>query len=217
MKNTPEPPPGRPRVRRDRHSTGPGAGRRPYPCHIPPPMTLAASPPSCPKPRATRKAYSPMPNASRRLPLFAAALLAPPSALAREITPDQAPAAWVAYAQDATRIITAQLNADTPPVPRIRAVLDAMRPAPDQPPPPLVVKIWVGRAGAVTRAEFPPLADAQADQDLHALLQGQRLSPPPRGMRQPMRLGLQLEPRPADSAAPAGPGDRAATAGEVAL
>lgn len=121
-------------------------------------------------------------------------LVAGPAA-GRPISPEQAPAEWVAYARGATQAITAWLNAEAPPAPRVRAVLQAARPAPDQPAPPLVVKVWVGRNGAITRVEFAPLADPQADRDLHALLVGRRLSPPPRRMRQPMRLALKLEPR----------------------
>jgi hypothetical protein len=109
---------------------------------------------------------------------------------------DQVPAAWITYAQEATLTVISWVNTEDPPAPRIRAVLEETRPAPDQPTPPLVVKIWVGRSGAITRVEFPPLNDAQATQDLQALLTGRKLAVPPKGMRQPMRLGLQLAPRP---------------------
>lgn len=125
-----------------------------------------------------------------------------PLAVGREITADQAPAAWVAYATDATQTIGGWLNAETPPAPRVRAVLEASRPAPDQPTPPLVVKLWIDEQGMITRAEFPPLSDEQADEDLHVLLVGRRLTPPPRRMRLPMRIALQLPPRPAPTPGP---------------
>ncbi len=112
----------------------------------------------------------------------------------------QAPPAWVAYAQEATRTVIGWLNADESPASGIRAVLEQTRPAPDQPTPPLVVRIWVDPSGAITRVEFPPLSDAQATQDLRALLTSHRLEAPPQGMRQPMRLGLQLAPHPAQPA-----------------
>ena len=111
-----------------------------------------------------------------------------------------APASWVAYAEGATRTVIGWLNADQPPAPSVRAVLEQTRPAPDKPTPPLVVKIWVDPSGAITRAEFPPLSDPQATQDLQTLLTSHPLDAPPKGMRQPMRLGLQLAPRPAQPA-----------------
>ena len=97
---------------------------------------------------------------------------------ARPITPQEAPREWVAYAEGATRTIGAWLSAETPPAP------------------PLVLKLWIGRDGAIERVEFTPLSDAQADQDLHALLVGRRLPPPPKGMRLPLRIGLELKPAP---------------------
>lgn len=115
----------------------------------------------------------------------------------KPVSPQEAPQAWVAYAETATRTIAGWLSVDAPPAPRIRAVLDAARPAPDQPAPPLVLKLWIGRDGTITRAEFPSLSDAQADQDLHALLTSKRLAPPPTGMRLPLRIALQLPAPPA--------------------
>ena len=112
-------------------------------------------------------------------------------------SPEAAPAEWVAYAEGATHAITAWLNVEQPPAPRVRAVIEATRPGPDQPGPPLVVKIWVGRDGAIIRVEFVSLGDAQADQDLHDLLVQGRLPPPPRRMKLSLRLALQLVPHPA--------------------
>lgn len=140
-----------------------------------------------------------MPEQIERRPLLAALLsaigLASAASSSRAISPEQAPAEWVAYAETATRAIAGWLSAETPPAPRIRAVLDQGRPTPDQPVPPLVLKVWVGRDGAITRVEFASLSDTQADQDLDGLLIGKRLAPPPRGMRLPMRIALQLEPK----------------------
>jgi hypothetical protein len=123
--------------------------------------------------------------------------LSAPPVDARTLSPEQAPAAWVAYAQDATRAITQWLNADDPPAPKLRASLDAVRPAPDRPVPALVVKVWVGSDGALTRVDTFPPASPTTTQDLRTLLVGRHLAPPPRRMRQPMRLALDLTPRPA--------------------
>ena len=123
-------------------------------------------------------------------------------AAAAEVAPDQAPAAWVAYAETATQTVTAWLNAETPPAPRVRAILAATRPAPDQPTPPLVVKLWIDGGGTITRVEFAPLADAAADADLRGLLVGRQLGAPPHHMRLPMRIALQLPPPPSPPASP---------------
>jgi hypothetical protein len=122
--------------------------------------------------------------------------LAGTSQAAGVIGPDQAPPAWVAYAEGSTRTVAAWLNAETAPAPRIRAVLDATRPAQDQPTPPLLVKLWVDGQGIITRADIPSLGDAAADQDLQSLLVGHALTAPPKGLRLPMRLALQLPPSP---------------------
>jgi len=128
------------------------------------------------------------------LTLFSAPMTA---SATQPISPTDAPGEWVVYAEDATRTVTAWLNAEQPPAPRVRAVLEQSRPSPDQPTPPLVVKLWIGRNGVISKVEFPPLPDAGATQDLETLLLHRQLPAPPKGMRQPMRLALQLAPRPA--------------------
>jgi hypothetical protein len=138
-----------------------------------------------------------MPNLTlRRLVSALAAVLGlgfTPAA-AGEISADQAPADWVAYAEGATQAITGWLNDPAPPAPRVRARLQVAQPDPDQPVPPLVVKVWTGHDGAITHVEFASLGDVQADADLRALLIGRRLSPPPKHMRLPMRIALELKP-----------------------
>jgi hypothetical protein len=118
------------------------------------------------------------------------------SADAKSIAPEQAPAAWIAYAEAATQAITGWLNADDPPAPRLRAALDATRPAADRPVPPLKVSLWIAQDGTLTRIEAAPLGSPRADQDLRDLLVGRHLPVPPKRMRQPMRLALQLSPPP---------------------
>ncbi len=68
----------------------------------------------------------------------------------------QAPPAWVAYAQEATRTVIGWLNADESPASGIRAVLEQTRPAPDQPTPPfggedMGGSFWGHHAGGVSR------------------------------------------------------------------
>jgi len=127
---------------------------------------------------------------------FLGAVLPLGQATAKAVAPGEAPAAWMAYATTSMSVLTARLNGEAVPAPRVRAVLDATRPAPDQPTPILVVKLWIDGQGAITRTEFASLGDAQADQDLRTLIAGQKLAPPPRDMRQPLRIALQLPPTP---------------------
>ena len=113
----------------------------------------------------------------------------------RAIAPEDAPKAWVVYAQAATRAVAGWLSSDAPQAVEVRALLDRTRPAADQAPPaPIEVRLWVGKDGLVTRAELPQLADEQAGHALKALIIGRALGRPPKGMRQPMRLGLGFPP-----------------------
>jgi hypothetical protein len=119
--------------------------------------------------------------------------------------PTTPPAEWVAYATKATQMLAEQLNGKDDPAPAFRAALDATKPAPDQPVPPLMLKIWIDPAGALSRVDHTPFTDPQADADLSILLIGRQLGPPPRDMLQPIRLSIQLAPAP-DAADPDQPG-----------
>lgn len=57
---------------------------------------------------------------------------------------------------------------------------------------PVVVQVWIAPDGAVQRLQFDSLGQAQADDDLRALLQ-RRLPAPPGDMRQPIVLQLSLD------------------------
>ncbi|ALR20898.1 hypothetical protein [Sphingobium baderi] len=120
---------------------------------------------------------------------------------AQPVSPEQAPAAWIAYAETATRSITELLQADSEIASRLRTYLDATRPAPYQPTALLVVKIWVDGEGMVSRIDYPPFAHEQANADMQALIVGQKLaSIPPRDMLLPMRIAVQLDaPTPASA------------------
>jgi hypothetical protein len=121
-------------------------------------------------------------------------LAAPVQAQTQSLAPEAAPAAWVAYAEAATRTVTAWLEEDGDAASSLRLYLHQTRPAPDQPTPPLELKLWIDHDGVVSRVGFAPFAHKEADADLKTSVQGRRLSPPPSGMLQPLRLALQLEP-----------------------
>jgi len=124
---------------------------------------------------------------------------------AQSVSPSAAPAEWVRYAETASAAVNTWLQAESEPAQRLRAYLDATRPAPDQPTAPLVVKLWIDGDGTVSRIDFPPFAHAEANADLRGLIVGQRLAnSPPKDMLLPLRIAVQL-----DAPAPAPEGDPA--------
>ena len=113
---------------------------------------------------------------------------------AQTMAPEQAPVEWLHYAEGATQAVTGWLRADSDTGKRLRADLDAARPTPDQPTAPLVIKLWIDGEGSVSRIDFPPFAQTQANADLRALIVGQRLpGTPPKDMLLPLRIKVQLD------------------------
>lgn len=62
-----------------------------------------------------------------------------------------------------------------------------------QQPQPLLLKLWIGGDGIISRLDVPPLGDDQADYNLRVVMLGHHLAPPPKGMLQPLRLMVQLQ------------------------
>lgn len=105
------------------------------------------------------------------------------------------PQHWISYAQMAGNQLEAWLSDPAnDAVVRLHEWMQQRLLQQGQPlPPPLVVKVWVAPDGKISRTEFASLGQAQADADLHSLMTTQSLSePPPRDMRQPMVLQLNL-------------------------
>lgn len=100
------------------------------------------------------------------------------------------PAAWVAYAEDATVAVSGWLSEDSEAAVRARGYLLAGRSATT-----LELKIWIEANGAVSRIGFAPLGDAAADAALTTALVSRRLPPPPPRMTQPLRLAVDMEVR----------------------
>src|SRR5690606_24334309 len=109
-------------------------------------------------------------------------LAAPVQAQTQSLTPEAAPAAWVAYAEAATRTVTTWSEEDGEATSSLRLYLHQPRPASDQPTPPLELKLWIDPDGVVSRVGFAPFAHKEADADLKTSVQGRRLPPPPSGM-----------------------------------
>lgn len=118
-----------------------------------------------------------------------------------QVSPEAAPAAWVAYAQTVNGKVTEWLRDEGEAATRLRAYVDGLRPAADQSSPPIMLQLWIDAKGVVTRAEFPPFAHEAANSDLRSLLIGGAVGAnPPRGMLLPLRLAAQLDPAPEPAA-----------------
>ncbi len=128
----------------------------------------------------------------------------PATARQKSIAPEQAPPAWLAYAGTVNTQVTAWLSGSEEAAQRLRAALDATRPAADQPTAPIALRLWIDRKGMIGHVEFASLGNAQADTDLHALLDGRPIGAvPPKGMLLPLRIAVALAPAPAPAPAPA--------------
>lgn len=120
---------------------------------------------------------------------------------AQSISPSAAPVEWVRYAEAITATISGWLEEDSDAATRLRIHLDATRLAADRATPPVVLKLWIEPDGQVSRIEFTPFADEQANVDLRAAIVGRRLlTSPPTDMRLPLRLAVRLEPHSTDVA-----------------
>lgn len=134
-------------------------------------------------------------------------LAAPVQVRAQSLAPEAAPAAWVAYAETATQVVTSWLEDESEVASSLRYYLHQTRAAADQPTPPLVLKLWIDSQGVISRVDFAPFAHAEADAALRSAVDGRRLAPPPSGMIQPLRLSVQLDPIILENDRPANPVD----------
>ncbi|WP_323120588.1 hypothetical protein [Burkholderia alba] len=140
---------------------------------------------------------------ARRVGALGAALCALASgglwAKPEAVAADEAPQAWVAYAQRVSQRFQDSLEGSGEAAQRFHAFFEQRAASEAQGaavPPILSVKTWVNAQGQITRVEFAPLGSDAADADLRALLLGQRIgAPPPRGMRQPVVVRLSLAAR----------------------
>jgi hypothetical protein len=111
----------------------------------------------------------------------------------------EVPQTWIAYAQIVGEQFQRSLEAYDDTANELHAYLeDRMQHAPAGTIASTVtVRAWIGNDGAVTRVAFDSLGDAQADNDLRALLMAHAIGlSPPADMRQPLRVRLVLEAKP---------------------
>lgn len=101
-----------------------------------------------------------------------------------------APAHWIRYATLASHQLEDRLsNGEEPEVALLQSWLENTQDFDGA----VVVQIWISSNGQISKAEFPPLTRAQANEALHYLLLSTHLSePPPADMQQPLRLRLSL-------------------------
>lgn len=105
----------------------------------------------------------------------------------------EAPAHWMAYAAAVGGQLQQRLQQEQDP--QAQRVLEWLQAHPDTPTP-LPVSVWIAADGHISKLEFDSLGDARVDADLRATLQAAPLqAAPPADMRQPLRLGLVLEPK----------------------
>ncbi len=106
---------------------------------------------------------------------------------------DQAPPSWGQFAKLVKYRFEIWISADEPIAKRFRAYVVDHAGKEDGPPQTLVVKAWLNPDGTVERISFPPLQDAQADEDLHTILKSGNIgeAPPPE-MLQPLNLRFSL-------------------------
>jgi hypothetical protein len=134
---------------------------------------------------------------------FAGATLAMAAIVAP--APSPPPAHWLAYAQWAGSELQTRLSVgEEPQLVQLLAWLQRQRQR-DAQPIPIVLRIWISPQGRIDRSEFTSLGAAQADRDLHALVEATPLPSPPPDMLQPLVLRLTLRPNPDYREAPPSP------------
>jgi hypothetical protein len=128
------------------------------------------------------------------LPLIGAPSAPPASAQNLNFRqPNAVPASWMRYAQLVQLRFKEWLSADDPIAYRFHQFLENRVVNEDTPPEALVVKVWIAKDGKVQRVDFAPLKDAQANDDLHAILSSGNIGEaPPPDMLQPLQLRVAL-------------------------
>lgn len=121
----------------------------------------------------------------------------------QQVAPEAAPAAWTAYAETVTAILSSWMSGEDETAKRMRTRLDATTSDPAASRSPLIVKLWIAPDGSLGRIAFQPVLDPATDADLRALLTTRHLPPPPRDMLLPLRVALQVEPKPQPTPDPA--------------
>ncbi|WP_233834891.1 YbaB/EbfC family DNA-binding protein [Paraburkholderia sp. ZP32-5] len=136
----------------------------------------------------------------RRLGAAVIAMLSGLPAVQSYAATTDAPAAWVAYAQLVGQTFQTWIESDDADAGRFQQYLDARMAAAhadSSPVSTILIQTWIGPDGRVTDVRFDSLGNADADSALRTLLTAHPISnPPPRDMRQPLRVRLSIRPNP---------------------
>lgn len=131
---------------------------------------------------------------------------------AQHVSVEQAPQAWLAYAQRVSETLQTALSSDTETARRFNDYFSnwvdtdagALAQAPQSQqaaegaplpfdPPTLKVRVWLDRTGQVEQVQFADIGDDVAEADLRSLLLAQTVgAPPPRMMKQPVVVRLSV-------------------------
>jgi hypothetical protein len=104
-----------------------------------------------------------------------------------------APPSWTKFAKLVRVRFEEWIGADDAVANRFRSYVREHAGKEDGPPPALEVRAWLNPDGTVERVTFPPLKNAQADDDLHTILKRGRFGvAPPQEMLQPLNLRFSL-------------------------
>jgi hypothetical protein len=104
-----------------------------------------------------------------------------------------APPHWIQFAKLVKYRFEDWIAADDAVANRFRAYVREHAGKDDGPPPTLAVRAWLNPDGTVERVSFPPLGDAQANDDLQTILKrGNVGEAPPPEMLQPLNLRFSL-------------------------
>jgi hypothetical protein len=107
--------------------------------------------------------------------------------------PGSAPPSWLQFAKLVRFRFEDWIGADEAVANRFRAYLREHAGKEDGPPQTLEVRAWLNPDGTVERVTFPPLSNAQADDDLRTILKrGNVGEAPPPEMLQPLNLRFSL-------------------------
>jgi hypothetical protein len=110
------------------------------------------------------------------------------------------PASWVAYAQLVGQTFQTWIDSDDADAGRFQQYLDtrmAAAHADSSSASTILIQTWIGPDGRVTDVRFDSLGTPEADAALRTLLTAHSISgPPPRDMRQPLRVRLSIQPNP---------------------
>lgn len=114
---------------------------------------------------------------------------------ATALSPQAAPATWVAYAGLVNQTIMDRLGGSEPAAVRLRDYLDQLPDPTVDNRAQLPIRVWIDGWGVISKIDFTPFAHSEPNADLRALVLGNRLpTAPPKGMLLPLRLSIGLEP-----------------------